>query len=416
VHRPAPAPPVRAAHPTGEPGDRGSIATAPTDRTGGGVTPGSGAAAIATQPRPTTGRDYHSGGRRPGVVLTARAACRTSDRATSGSGRSVHAAGRSAVPTAGRANPRGLRAIATSPTPAARRRRGALRQGSSLTVRDVYRTTASTESLYGRTLRRRLHVDLLATVIDSLDRLVQAWDGPVVVYLTPTLRAQDVQLEDERSDFRTRAKDRLLRSRQCICRDGVGRCEQRQVARRRAARCVRADRRRQTPDEEDVACDAGIDGCGSILGVANRAAARSADGGPWDSLADACGACSISSSTRDPESVSSSTNAPISRRSAGSWSVKTAVARCSAASMIRRTRSAEVRSCWTAGHLPAPLARCLAERGRRPGSGQAWRRPTRIRITADGGTMPAPGKAAAAHAVQWSPAGRQDDGDLPRGA
>jgi hypothetical protein len=66
-------------------------------------------------------------------------------------------------------------------------------------------------------MQRRVHVDLLATAIDTLDRLVRARDGTVFVYLPPDLRAQEIQLEDARYDFRTPAKDRVLRGRPFTC-------------------------------------------------------------------------------------------------------------------------------------------------------------------------------------------------------
>jgi hypothetical protein len=50
-----------------------------------------------------------------------------------------------------------------------------------------------------------------------LDRLLHAWDGAVFVYLHPDLRAQELQLEVDRYDFRTRTKDRLLRGRPFTC-------------------------------------------------------------------------------------------------------------------------------------------------------------------------------------------------------
>jgi hypothetical protein len=51
----------------------------------------------------------------------------------------------------------------------------------------------------------------------SLDRLLRARDGTVFVSLNPALRAQEVQLEDERYDFRTQAMARLLRGRPLTC-------------------------------------------------------------------------------------------------------------------------------------------------------------------------------------------------------
>jgi hypothetical protein len=82
---------------------------------------------------------------------------------------------------------------------------------------DVRHTTAPPSPSYGHPMQRRVTVDLLATEIDSLDRLLRARDGVVFVYLDPRLHALELQLEDDRYDFRTQAKDRWLRGRLFTC-------------------------------------------------------------------------------------------------------------------------------------------------------------------------------------------------------
>ncbi|MGE0544158.1 MAG: hypothetical protein AB7R89_28665 [Dehalococcoidia bacterium] len=66
-------------------------------------------------------------------------------------------------------------------------------------------------------MQRRRNVDLLATEIDTLDRIVRARDGTLFVYLPPTWHWYEIQVENERIDYRTRAKERLLRGRPFVC-------------------------------------------------------------------------------------------------------------------------------------------------------------------------------------------------------
>jgi hypothetical protein len=66
-------------------------------------------------------------------------------------------------------------------------------------------------------MQRRVKVDLLATEIDALDRIVRSRDGTVFVYLPPGFVWYEIQIEDEHFDFRARTKERLLRGRPFVC-------------------------------------------------------------------------------------------------------------------------------------------------------------------------------------------------------